>query len=503
MSAGMREHRAQIVLTVRAFEEADRQGLILPWSVRSAATQRAAAVTGMSDMDERQVRVRAVGAGETVFRRARLLFEVLVRRFPVLRRIGERARKGSGLGPAVLFGAPLFGALLNFVEPARALSLTWLPLLLLLAWNLARYAMLLAGPLVRRSPPPGEGAGLPSRLARLFVRWTLARSLKLWVRLDQATPQESKIVTDALRRLAAMWHRLTAPLLEQRARVLMHAVAILIVLGALGGMYLKAATFGFLVVRGGSLLEGAARQGLIDALLAPAAFVLGVDVPSLPPVHGAAAGEGAALWFHLYGTTALIVLLPRLALLQLARWRDRRLSRALPVDLDDGYFRRLFSEWRGRGRRVDVFTCAVSPGAANAERLLSIIHEFYGARAGVYLHSEDERDETPEPDAGVAADRRYRVALFDMGQVPDPRRHGLFLEQMLQDTRNELGELLVLLDRSNYRGAAPNLAAWESMVSGAGLTAVPIDLDRPPRDALFDAMRDAAWSADGARGAEP
>ena len=93
----MRENVAQMVLLVRAFEEADRDGVVLSQEQRLAASRRAVMVTTRQDGGETVAPIAGIGHEETIIRRARLLFNALSRRVPHLQRVlASHAAGGKG-----------------------------------------------------------------------------------------------------------------------------------------------------------------------------------------------------------------------------------------------------------------------------------------------------------------------------------------------------------------------------------------------------------------------
>lgn len=128
----MRESAAQTVLLVRAFEEADPEGKVLPLDDRRAATEAARAeVAG------------AGGDGAVVEARARRLFAVLDERVPGLPRLLGNTRVLGGLAPVVMAVGLVAGLLVNELGTGPHVQL--LPMLFalggLLLWNLAMYVV--------------------------------------------------------------------------------------------------------------------------------------------------------------------------------------------------------------------------------------------------------------------------------------------------------------------------------------------------------------------------
>ena len=114
----MYETQAQVVLLVRAFEEADRTGAVLSEHARATASRRALRVTGLTDWSATDHGLGAERYIETVMRRARLLFDALLRKIPMLRGMLRLSQLGVGTAPAVILAGLALGfatnALWNF-----------------------------------------------------------------------------------------------------------------------------------------------------------------------------------------------------------------------------------------------------------------------------------------------------------------------------------------------------------------------------------------------------
>ncbi len=337
----MREHRAQLVLVVRAFEEVDRNGQVLPLKSRAAATHRTIVVTGGADLGS--AGHRRIKSGESVFRRARILFEQLGRSSPSLLAILRSARLGSGFAPIVIGIAPVVGALATALEPGLRIGIVQWPLLAILAWNVISYVRMLALPQPSRDqlgsgaaerPPVYARDGLTVPLANLYLKFTLWRSLRTWGQVKEADLERKRIITDALVRFAALWHRLTVPLFVYRVRRMLHVAALMLAGAALSVLAIRGAGLDRPAAWVEGWLPAEAARSLVSVVLAPAAALLDVPLPTDGP---------AGPWLGLYAVTLLLFVgLPRVLLIALESWRCARLAADLPVDLDASYYRKLF-----------------------------------------------------------------------------------------------------------------------------------------------------------------
>jgi hypothetical protein len=479
----MREQHAQTVLLIRAFEEEDRAGGILSLQRRTQATR----VARERAADER---------GDLLYRRAALLADHLTRALPTLPRLLRLARLRFVPAPAVVGAALGAGLLTNALGPHREINLLSVPLLGLLAWNALAYILLVAC-----------AFGLVSS-SRSFATWlfrgTLSR-LRRWKLPAGHARSDAATVSAAVARFVDLWGRSAGPLLAARARVVLHVGAIAFAAGVIGGMYLRGLAFEYRATWESTFLEAGAVQTLLDWVLGPAASVLGVEVPDAAPLRGPAGSGHAAPWIHLFAmTAALVVLLPRTLLAAIQTGRARRAAADLPLNLEEGYFRRVLAERRGTAARVDVVPYSFDPDPAVIERLKSVLHDFFGARADVRIRTpvaygeEWQRDPARRPDAGET--EHCRVVVFGLAQSPEAEVHGRFVEQLKAGL--ERGErLLVLVDAAKYRRRVTTperwterARAWQRVVQEAGLTAAIVDLEQSGGvDGVLDTMASALW----------
>jgi len=350
-------------------------------------------------------------------------------------------------------------------------------------------------------------------LAGLVVRLALWRS-KVALKRAEDRPDDARVASRAFRRFIALWHRATGELLEARVRRRLHLAAIAMVLGVVGGMYLRGIAVEYRATWESTWFDAGQVQLFLERLFFPASVVSGVAVPDVGPLHAPASGS-AGPWLHLYAVTAfLFVVLPRLMMAVYEAWRGARLKRDLPVDFGEAYFRRILADWRGEARQIEVVPYSFNPSPRTIGHLKTMLHDFFGTRADIQLRDPVSYGEESvgvsgpfreAQDAGQLA-RRYAVVLFNLAQTPEAEVHGEFL-QRLKDSVDPRVHLLVLIDVSAYRvrGAEAQrrrerLAAWERVTQSAGLKSVDLDPDRSASDMGFAdnrlaAVREALWSA--------
>ena len=209
----MRESVLREVLLVKAIEEADRAGALIPFGDRERAAREA-------------LRSAGIGAGEAarsnltpaveraLADRASHLAQPLLERHPVLGDILLRARRPAWPGLLLLAAAFAAGSGLSALDGSRRINILAPPFLGLVLWNLLIYLGLAIG--AARRVLAGARAAAP--FARSLSRGAARRLGPLLAR----TAQVDTVLGDAVRRFAADWGETAAPLLGQHLRRWLH-----------------------------------------------------------------------------------------------------------------------------------------------------------------------------------------------------------------------------------------------------------------------------------------
>ncbi len=335
----MTEEQARQVLLVAACEG---QPGSPHWNAddRAWATRQALASVGEQARPERFVATRAA-----------LALGRLAPRERALARWAERRPMTAGWVLLALLLGLLAGLLVDQLGTPERVNLLAPAVWAVVAWNLVVY-------LAALWPSSASSPAMPGLLERL-----------LRARSGRGSP---------LAGLGSAWLEHAAPLLKQRALLLMHAAAAGLALGLMAGLYLRGLVMDYRAGWQSTFLEPIQVQFLLDLLLAPAAWVTGVAVPAVAPlrlVPGAVAEASAAPWIHLYAATlALAVVLPRLALAGVAALRAARLKLHFPLPLTGPYFEALHPLMRtGPTRPLTLLWCPAE-GALEAApvRLLGL-----------------------------------------------------------------------------------------------------------------------------------
>lgn len=364
----MTEDQARQVLLVAACEGVPGSP---HWQAddRAWATRQALAAVGEQAGPERFVTARAAQA-----------LTRLAAREPALARWASRRPVTAGWVLLALLLGVLAGLLVDQLGAPERVNLLAPAVWAVVAWNLAVYAAgVLPGPSWRDS---GLAAGFQGLLA--------ARS-------SAGSP---------LAGLGTAWLEHAAPLLRQRALLLLHAAAAGLALGLAAGLYLRGLVMDYRAGWQSTFLDAGQVQFALDVLLGPAAWLTGITVPAVAPLQlapGAAATASAAPWIHLYATTLLlVVLLPRALLGLVALLRALRLRRQFPLPLGGAYFEGLHPLMRtGPARPLVLLWCP-----ADASRPLEPVR-LLGATVGTTARL------APSPGATEATEATEVTTLLD------------------------------------------------------------------------------------------
>lgn len=429
----MRENRALVVFLLRALEEADRSERLLPGHARTAATRRAMMVTGLLDSAGKLSESGLFRSGETIFRRARLLFDGLSRKAPELFRILRMSRQGTLFQAAIVIAALPLGFAMGSWLPTTDRAWPHLGLGLIAGWSLFSYIRwAIYG---RRRDP------LLRRAMAVIVRMTLWRALRIW-RSAKVQAEQKKIVHEALVRFGATWKRFARELIRTRVQAVLHGAAMAAAAGASIGV----------------AVDAQQRFNLFDVAM------LG------------------------------LVVAPRLMLMGQEWVHAGRLSSAMPVNFKEPYFRQVFSEWRGSTKKVEVITLGYRPRPATIAGLRTVLNDFFGARAGIRLRDPIHGDaesarllrDLEEVAANHPEDEHCYVVLLDAEGRQDSSLIPL-LEELKSDLIPGKDRLLVLLDATCHGGSSAQRCAdardrWERQLVTLDLKPVLFNVDKPTED---------------------
>jgi len=477
------------IVLVRAFEEADPKGRLLPLAARKRASKEARAGEG------------GLEGGELIADRAERLGRILREKFSVLELVQRVAPRATALSPFLCVLAFVFGILLNALGPSKEINVLSFPLLFVIAWNLVVYLVLL----VDRLKGTHEVSGWRTPLGSAFA-WVSSPE-RAWRRLTAGFEHE-KNVTEALHRFAGNWWNVGRTLHRARIERSFHAASALVALGTVSGMYVRGLALSYELTWESTFLDQAAVQALVSTVLWPADQLLGLGTQL------SAAGEGtpAAPWIHLYAMTAIMFVVgPRLLLLWGATRRAKRLEEGFAFDASkDGYYLRLLATDRGQGVHASVHAYSYSPSKLAEEGLQALLLDVFGNRARLEFKGTlgygTEWGEGGSPSRLEAAD--CCVLLFNAAQSPEQEVHGHFLEgaRAALDQGASGARVLVLIDETRYRArmgsgedglrrTQERQRAWARLVKETGFKVAFLELEQATQAEDVEQIREAVQGA--------
>lgn len=489
----MRERELRSVLLIKAIEDGDPHGELLPIADRTRATretQRAGAQeTDRGVLSPPGALALPEPAERLLAQRAARLRERLALRYPVVEEIAAAPLVPAGLQWLVLALSAALGLSLSALDGSRRINILAFPLLGLIAWNVAVYVFLIARRL--RTRDPGHGR---------MARGLLGRAR----RAAQKASRFNAALAGALGKFATEWTRATAPVLALRASRVFHLGAALVGAGLILGLYVRGIALRYEAGWESTFLGAAQVHTLISLLYAPAAALTGVALPDLARLEAmrwdaGRGGENAAPWIHLLSATVVMwVVIPRAALALIAALKEWRAARALRLPGDAvTYFRAIFAGAQnlvGQGETL-VVPYAYAPSTNALAMLRTVLSSGFGgvlsSGSAVVVPYGEEDTFLAGMSARVTAGTQVVVLLFSLATTPEEENHGTLLGGVRDWITREAAALglLVVVDEGPYPTTearrAERRGVWRAFVSAHGLQAYFADLsaDLMPEEA--------------------
>lgn len=431
----MDERAARDVVLAHAIETTDDEHQLLRAEDRREASLSARNLCGLQGG-------RDAGrdpAGRFLETRAALLLDGLERRAPAVRALRHPHRLAALAGWLLPLAAFLAGALAERIANPHRMDLLSPPLLGVLAWNLLMYAIL------------AVSAAVPSLRRRgtaLFAR--------PWLPAGWNRRRGSSALATAGTRFALDWQRLAAPLHLARGKRILHLCAALFGAGIALSLYARGLTVEYRVGWESTFLDASQVHAILGVLFAPATWLF--RVPGFTPAEIAALrfdadgfATGGARWVHLYAALlTIVVVIPRLALAAVARWKETRLRADFPLDMGLPYYRKLLGSLSPVPLRLRVIPYSFAVDAARGRALQAVARSMLGDTAQATVlpgwdYGADPQD-MPAPDsAGEPA--TVTAALVNLSATPEAENHGAFLDHL---ARALPGKIVLAVDQSAY-----------------------------------------------------
>lgn len=482
----LRSDQAQALMLVRALEEDDARGSLLPFESRRRATVEAR--QSVSDDDG------------WMAQRAEVLVNELEAQWPFLRRLLRWADVGRGLWLPVAAAALILGLSTNALGPDRKINILALPLVGILLWNITVLGLLA----LRRLIPIGSLAWRTRPyLLDVLEGWARRLVQQLSRQARESRPADGSLPgTDlpgkALTRFMKDWFVTLSPLSTARLRGLLHLASLALLAGVVLGMYLRGIVFEYQAVWESTFLTARSVEDLLGFVLAPASWILGLDISAVLQ-----AGTAAPL-IHLWAATAAWVAVPRVVLLLSEIFQVARYSIRLPISLPGSYLHRLLAAVSSDAHRVDVMPYSYRLVAALSDTLRARLLDVFGVRANIVIHNPVEYGVEPQ-EMELLAGRCWMV-VFNLSQTPEIEVHGEFLRFL--STRLPQGQVLIpVVEASSFQQRWPKgpkhelrwqerQRAWDRVLGEAGMNAVHLDLRHDDANSVISGLSKRVNEAD-------
>jgi hypothetical protein len=480
----MREKALREVLLVKAIEDADRTGAVIPFGDRERAARESLRAAGVGAEAAARGGLSPALEAALAARAARLV-QPLRERYPVLGEVLLRSRPPAWFGGLILAVAVAFGVGLSALDGSRRINILAPPVLGLVLWNLLVYAGL-AVAAVRRCRVRAPAA---APFARMVARGVGRRLGPLLARTEAV----DTLLGAAVRRFAADWLEAAAPLLGRHLRRWFHLGAAAVAAGLVAGLYLRGLVLRYEAGWESTFLEPRQVKALIDLLFGAVASLAGIPLPQTVAEvaqlrwDGVGGGGPAAPWIHLIAlvVTAAAVL-PRLALAAVNAVAGRRLQRAghLPANVV-AYARLALGAAGELPLEISVTPYAFEPPPGTLTNLGGVLSRTYSqgarpeVRAAIPYGDEGAIAAAFDADAHRVAGR---VLLMNLAATPETENHGAAIVAARDHTRRARPgqRLLVLIDESSYLERFAGAAApagrleerrrlWRSFVEAYGV----------------------------------
>jgi hypothetical protein len=473
----MREDELRSILLVKAVEETDREGAIIPAADRISAAREA----------------KRAGEGDAhgmLARRAEALLARVVVRHPFVADVLRHAGGLPWVAELAIAAGFLGGLALSALDGTRRINVLAFPLLALVLWNLLVYGFVIAGALRDRAAAKSAGRWLPGLAARAATSRLAA--------LVARSKSFNAPLAQALAHFLREWQEAARALLLARAARVLHLAAAAVGIGLIAGLYLRGIAFDYRAGWESTFLDAARAHSVLSVLYGPASWLTGIAIPDAAHLEairwrdGAGGGEPAAPWIHLLAATALIfVVVPRLFLALAAAIRAGQWARHAPAPESLAPYARI--AFSGVGGLVDRGIVMVAPLACEpSANALARLRTLLGAEMGEHLAIDLRppirygEEETFVRDVGQQGAQLADVVvlLASLAATPEDENHGLAIEKLRDWMARERprAQLVVMVDEAPYAARVPaervaeRRRAWQAFVAARGVEARFVNL---------------------------
>ncbi|MCH7729408.1 MAG: DUF2868 domain-containing protein [Planctomycetes bacterium] len=431
---------ARKILLVRAVETVDTDGVLLTDSMQRNAERRAREDCNSADDPER-----------FFAERAEKLYQDVSGDSSLLRLAGRPFRYRNLLIATFCLVALVIGIGLNELGSGRTINILAAPILVLIAWNVLM-CLIASISLLIKWRTSGTG-GLGSWLSDVF-HWLIERlSLR-----QSRSGRKARLAAHAAQEFYGAWFTTGRRLHVSQIRLILHMVAALLVIGAIGGMYWRGFAYEYQATWESTFFDAGGVRKTLAFVLGPASAIMGNPIPDVQSIEAMQSSPvPAAEWIHRYAlTTILFVIIPRGLLASFDVVRLRRLRNNFPLDWQaDPYFLALLAPDRGEGTQVVIHSYSFQPAARSLEALKHQLRIYFGNQCDLQVadsleYGEDIAPSDESPTTGGETSNQCHVVIFNASQTPENEVHGNLITQFAEAAAAQKGTLFVIIDETAF-----------------------------------------------------
>ena len=325
----MDEAAARRVILAYAIETADPQGKLLSEVERDRIDQQARQEAGADGAE-----LTAIKPARFLDLRARRVLQAIEERTPAVAALQDGWPWQRWVAVGLPLGAIALGVLTDAVANPHRVDLLSLPLLGLVLWNLAVYAVLLVSWLLWGRRPAEPEPAAPRRRAEGLLRWRRG---------------SGNVRADVTALFHLRWQWAARSLTVQRWKRVLHLSAAGWAVGVALSLLTRGLVVEYRVGWESTFLDATQVHAMLSILRLPALLLFPFQPFTVQEVAGLQFSQGGgaiagARWVYMYVALLLVlVVLPRLVLAATAFWQERMLAGRVSVDARDPYYRRVLS----------------------------------------------------------------------------------------------------------------------------------------------------------------
>jgi len=469
----MDERTALAVTALRAIETTDRERTAWTDADRAWASRAAAEVVGEN-----------ADAAAFIGTRARIACDRLAERKDAVVRFARGWRWRPWVGVAIALAAFVVGAASNLIGGAHRVNILYSPVLPLVVWNVAVYALIVASFVLHYGDTGKAG---PLRRAVAWLAGGIHRTRR----------GRNDVASRALATFADDWTARAGPLYTVRAARVLHVASALLAVGVIAGLYARGLGLEYRATWESTFLDASTVRQIVAVFYDPGVWVTRLSVPDVAQIEAirAPGSENAARWLHLMSATLLVVVIvPRALLAIWAGVVERYRARHLVEDVNDPYFARMLRSFSNGPVVVDAVPYSFAMPVGADAVLASLVGRSLGGNVSVRVAPAVAYGSESSVRDGVGAGPHPILAVFNATATPERESHGAFVTTLAGTQR----PLVLVVDEASLSARFGNdprrrderSALWREFATEQGHPVVFVDLAHPDvvaAEAAFDA----------------